>query len=187
MSGGRSERRRARTPTVRDHARCRHEPGEPDRRLACRTTTLRKSRATLQPRLPGRGGHPGLALRGRVGWRGIRTCLAEDRPGQPLPGGDGQDLLPPLRGGLQQGSAGRVGRDQLGRAVPGRRGAPSWLDTPASRAGQREACAGRRRGSLGAECGLPPRPRRPPRDDLRGGGEAGWDDALRHPRLPPPA
>ena len=125
---------------VRDHARRRLEPRQQDRQLAHRAAGLRRPPATLQPRLPRRREHPGLALRGRGGRRGLRARLAEDHGGQPVPGGHGPGLLPPVRDRLQPGAARRGGRDQLGRALPRRRGDPAGLDGDGRR-GRRPASA----------------------------------------------
>ena len=57
--------------------------------------------ATVQPRLPGRGERPALALPRRGGR--LRGGVAADHGGQPVPRGDGSGLLPPVPDGLQPG------------------------------------------------------------------------------------
>ena len=172
---------------VRDHPRRRHAAA-PNKTGSWRTerAVYVERPAALQPRLPGRRGRPGLAVRRRGGRRRLRARLAHDHGDQPVPRGDGPDLLPPVRDRLQPRPARRVGRDQLGRALPRRRGDPAGLDGEGRRATLPAS---------GCWSSAPARPawRRPTTWPGTGttvtiresGAEAGRDDALRHPGLPP--
>ncbi len=62
-----------------DHARGWLEPRQPDRRLAHRAPRLRPQPAAVQSRLPGRREHPGLAIPGGGGRRGLRARVAPPR------------------------------------------------------------------------------------------------------------
>ena len=125
-----------------------------------------------------------LALRGRGGRRGLRARLAQDHGGQPVPGDHGAGLLPPLRDRLQPRPARRGGRDQLGRALPRRRGDRARLDGRGRRRAVREAGAGGRRGALRALGRLPPHPARPRGHDPRRRPDGRRHDALRDPEVP---
>ena len=72
---------------------------------------LCRSAAALQPRLPGRGEHPGLARPGPGGQvsRGLGNAGAR----QPDAGGAWPGLLSPLRKRLQSRRAGRAGRASM--------------------------------------------------------------------------
>ena len=67
---------------LRHHARCRLEPRQPHRLVAHRAAGLRRPPAAVQPRLPGRREHPGLALprRSRATTRGAWRALTQDNP-----------------------------------------------------------------------------------------------------------
>ena len=69
---------------LRNNPRGRLEPCEQDGRLARPSARSMCDRlAAVQPRLPGRGEHPGLAVRGRG--RGLRAGVAHDHARQPVP------------------------------------------------------------------------------------------------------
>jgi hypothetical protein len=143
--------------------------------------------AAVQPRLPGGREHPGLALRGRVGPRGLRAGLAQGDGGQPVPGDHGEGLLPPLRDVLQPRAARRGRGGQLGRGLPGRRSNQTGLDSRRDARALGQARAHRRRGTLRSLRGVPPVPPRPRGDDPRGRPDGGRDDAIRDPQVPPAA
>ncbi len=105
---------------------------------------------------------------------------------QPVPGGDGARLLPPLHDRLQPRAARRGGRDQLGRALPRRRGDRARLERPSAPArALRQARARRRRRALGPVGRLPPARCSATRSTIHDAGALpGRHDALRHPRLP---
>ncbi len=103
---------------------------------------------------------------------------------QPVPRGDGPRLLPPLRDRLQPRAARRGGRDQLGRALPRRRGDRARLELPAPRARRRAARARRRRRALRPVGRLPPRAARPRGRRSTTRARARRHDALRDPHLP---
>ena len=72
--------RRRHGQAVRDHARRRLEPRQQDRRVAHQPAAVRGSAAAVQPRLPGRREHPGLAVSRRV--RRLRSRVARADRGQ---------------------------------------------------------------------------------------------------------
>ena len=178
-SGGRSD-----GEALRDHPRRRLEPRQQDRQLAHRARRVRRPHAAVQPRLPGRREHPAVALPRRGGRGGLRARLAADHGGQPVPGHHGTGLLPPVRDRLQPRAARRGGGDQLGRALPGRRGDRAGLDGRGRGRALRQARAGGGRRALRAVRRLPPRPPRPRGDDPRRRADDRRHDALRHPEVP---
>ena len=89
------ERRRADGQAVCDHTGRRLEPGEQDRLMARGTPGVCAPPAALQPRVPGRGEHPAVAVSRRV--RRLRGSLARARQGQPAASRDGARVLPPVR------------------------------------------------------------------------------------------
>ena len=117
----------------------------------------------------------------------LRAGLAADHGGQPAARRHGPRLLPPVRDRLQPRRARRVGRDQLRRALPRRRGDQAGLARRGHRAALRQARARRRRRALRPVGRLPPRPRRTRGHDPRRRPAARRHDALRHPALPPAA
>ena len=149
---------------------------------------LRRPAAALQQRLPGRREHPAVALRRRGGRRRLRARLAQDHGGQPVPGRDGPGLLPPVRDGLQPRAARRGGRDQLGRALPRRRGDPAGLagrGRPAPPSGKRVLVVGAGPSGLSAAYHLA---RLGHEVTIRDAGpQRRRDDALRDPAVPPAA
>ena len=107
---------------------------------------------------------------------------------QPTAGGDGPRLLPPVRDRLQPRAARRGGRDQFGRAVPRRRGDPARMDrssAAAQRSGKRVLIVGAGPCGLSAAYQLA----RIGHDVMikDAGPQAGRDDALRDPQIPPAA
>ena len=122
---------------LRDHARRRLLAGQQDRLVALEPAGLRRPPAAVQPAVPGRRGHPGLAVPRRG--RRLRARLAPPGARQPVPGHHGPRLLPLLRERLQPRQARCAGRHQRGRALPRRRGAASAAGTstpPAAETGK---------------------------------------------------
>ncbi len=148
---------------------------------------LRRPDAAVQPRLPGRGEHASSGCTTpRAG--DYERAWRRDHGRQPVPGRHGPGLLPPVRDRLQPRPARRGGRDQLGRALPRRRGDPAGLDASRSTAppsGKRVLVVGA--GPVRAVGRLPPRARRARGHDPRRRTASRRDDALRHPPLPAPA
>ena len=145
---------------VRDHARRRLEPRQQDGELAHGAPGLRPPAPSVQQRVPGGREHPAVALR-RRGWRrGLREGLAPDHGGQPVPRRHGPCLLPPVRDGVQPRRARRGGRDQLGRALPRRRGDRAGLEGRGHGPAHGQARARRRRRALRALGRVPPGPAR---------------------------
>ena len=130
----------ARGQAVRHHARRRLEPRQQDRLVAHVAPGLRRPAAAVQPRLPGRREHPGLALprrrrrlRGRVARADRRTI----RCPRSWAASATTRARPPATAAARRG-----GRHQLGRALPRRRGDQARLEVRAADAGDRaSACS----------------------------------------------
>ena len=84
---------------VRDNPRRRLEPRQQDGCVAHEPTVVRRSASALQPRLPCRREHPGLAVSRRVG--GLRSRVAGADRGQSAARDHGSRLLSPVRGRMQ--------------------------------------------------------------------------------------
>ena len=170
---------------VRDHARHRHQPGQQDRLVADRAGRLRRPDAAVQRRLPGRRGHPAAGST-----RPRRAATATSAPGgrswrttrspRSWAGSATTPARPPATAAARRG-----GRDQLGRALPRRRGDRARLVARADRCRKRQAGARGRRRTLRALGRLPPRAARSRRDDPGGRPDGRRHDALRNPPLPP--
>ena len=170
---------------VRDHARRRLEPA-PTRPARWRTErpVYVAPAAAVQRRLPGRREHPAVALRRRGGgdyeaaWRQIM----EDNP---FPAVMGRVCYHPCETACNRGAARRGRRDQLGRALPRRRGdraraGASTVDAPPT--GKRVLVVGAGPSGLSAAYHLAPA--RPRGHDPRRRPAGRRHDALRHPALP---
>ena len=150
-----------------------------------RIAALCRAAAALQPRLPGRREHPGLA-RACPGGR-IPPGVGNADGRQPDAGDARPRLLSPVRDGVQS-------RRTRRRSVASTRSSASSATWRPRRAGRsrpprrhRQARAGRRRRSERPVSRLPSRPPRPPGGDPRGRSGARRHDAFRHSGLSPAA
>mgnify|MGYP003694000073 CR=1 FL=1 len=140
------------------------------------------SPAPVQPRLPGRRKHPGMAVSRRV--RRLRSGVASADRRQSAGRRHGARLLSPVRDLVQPRQARRDGGHQLGRALSRRRSDQARLEVLSAQSRERQARAHRRRRTIGIVRGVSPPAPRPRRQDRRRGSARRRHDALRHPEIP---
>ncbi len=160
------------------------EPRQQDRLVAHQPPGLRRPAAAVQSRLPGRRGHPGLALsrRSRRLRRGVAALVDEQSAARD----HGARLLPPVRGRLQprRSSTRRSASTRSSASSATRRCKRGWAirDRCAERAASGCSSSARDRRGLSAAYHL--RARGPRRHDRRGRPARRRHDALRHPEVP---
>ena len=144
---------------VRHHPRRGLEPGQQDRLLAGRAARSTSTASTLQPRLPGRGGHPRWLYQAEEGdyeaaWRRIM----EDNP---LPAVMGRACFHPCETACNRAQLDEaVGINAVERFLGDRPSSEGWtLPTPAPTTGQRVLVVGSGPAGLSAAYHLRRRPR----------------------------
>ena len=154
------------------------------RRASMAAPRLRRSSSALQPRLSGRGEHPGMARPGAGGR--LRGRLAEVHGGEPAARHPRPRVLSPLRKRLQSAVSRSGGFDPFARPIPRRSRERQGLDDRAGAADRQAGARGRRRPGgpvVRVPLATPRARRRNPRCQPR----AGRHDALRDSRVPPAA
>ena len=145
---------------------------------------LRRSSAALQPRLPGRREHPGLAGAGAGGR--LRAGVAEVHGGEPAPRHARARVLPPVRERVQPPVPGSAGVDSFARPLSRRSRQRAGLDDR-RRSAHRQARARGRCGPCRPVVRVPAPAVRPRRRDPRRQPRARRHDAVRHSCLSPAA
>ena len=140
---------------------------DPGSSLANKTGSWRTERPLYVDRLPPCNAQcpAGEDIQGwlfRAESRQLRGRLAPPDARQPVPGDHGPGLLSHLRGRVQPRQDRRGGGDQLGRAIPRRRGDQARLEFRPAGERKRQAGADRRRRPFGDVGGVPPAAARPP-------------------------
>ena len=153
--------------------------------LAHRARRLRRPPAALQPRLPGRREHPGVALRRRGGRRGLRARLAArswrtTRSRRSWAGSATTRARPPA---TAASSTRRSGSTRSSASSATRRSSRAGRSRSTREpTGKRVLVVGA--GPVGPLGRLPPDAARPRGDDPRRRADGRRDDALRHPEVP---